>query len=122
MKKNIQCWTFNTHFCFFIFSHSTFDVGRWMFIFQNNLALIGSAPFKCAEHTGKWSKFFNEGFPKFGITYIAVLRAGLLLRSFLWDRAATFVQAMVFLFLFLPGCGLRDGRAAPVLREAAGFL
>jgi len=29
--SNIQCQTLNDYFCFFIFSHSTFDVGRSMF-------------------------------------------------------------------------------------------
>jgi hypothetical protein len=48
-KTNIQHQTFNGYFCFFIFPHSTFDVGRSMFdvhLFQsllgkNNLALMG---------------------------------------------------------------------------------
>jgi len=30
-KTNTQYRTFNSYFCFFIFSHSTFDVGRSMF-------------------------------------------------------------------------------------------
>jgi hypothetical protein len=51
-KTNIQYQTFNGYFCFFIFPHSTFDVGGSMFdvhLFQslqgkNNLALMGVYP------------------------------------------------------------------------------
>jgi hypothetical protein len=31
LKKEAQCQTLNDYFCFFIYSHSTFDVGRSMF-------------------------------------------------------------------------------------------
>ena len=40
-KTNIQYRTFNSYFCFFIFSHSTFDVGRSMFDVHFFQSLLG---------------------------------------------------------------------------------
>jgi len=56
--SKIQCQALNKDFCFFIFSHSKFDVGRSMFDVhffkltffsprrKNNLALMARTPFQ----------------------------------------------------------------------------